>query len=304
MAAITILDGGMGRELLRIGAPFQQPEWSALALMEGPDYVRQVHQSFIAAGAEVITTNSYAVVPYHIGEERFAARGRELATLAGQLGREAIAASGSTTVKLAGSLPPVFGSYRPELFRAEAAAGVLAPLIAGLAPSVDLWLAETQGSILEARTVRAAVGRDDPRPFWLSFTLEDDKPGTPPALRSGERVRDAAEAALDLKVAALLFNCSDPSVMEAALRDAAAVFAAVPAGERPRLGVYANAFTPHSHKDQANETLSGIREDLGPPDYVAFAEKWQAAGASIVGGCCGIGPDYISALSAALKQPA
>jgi S-methylmethionine-dependent homocysteine/selenocysteine methylase len=91
MNEVTVLDGGMGRELLRIGAPFRQPEWSALALFDGPDWVVQAHTNFIEAGAEVITTNSYAVVPFHIGDERFAARGRELAELSGQLARRAAA---------------------------------------------------------------------------------------------------------------------------------------------------------------------------------------------------------------------
>lgn len=75
MNDITILDGGMGRELERIGAPFRQPEWSALALMEAPEMVRRVHEDYIRAGAKVITTNSYALVPFHIGEGRFRARG-------------------------------------------------------------------------------------------------------------------------------------------------------------------------------------------------------------------------------------
>ena len=48
---LMILDGGMGRELQRIGAPFQQPEWSAQALLEAPHCVSQVHRSFIDAGA-------------------------------------------------------------------------------------------------------------------------------------------------------------------------------------------------------------------------------------------------------------
>ena len=72
---ITILDGGMGRELHRIGAPFRQPEWSALALIETPERVAEVHDGFAAAGARILTTNSYAVVPFHIGEARFAAMG-------------------------------------------------------------------------------------------------------------------------------------------------------------------------------------------------------------------------------------
>ena len=86
---IKILDGGMGRELARVGAPFRQPEWSALALYEAPERVREVHDSYVAAGSGTITTNSYAVVPFHIGEERFAADGQRLAALAGQLARQA-----------------------------------------------------------------------------------------------------------------------------------------------------------------------------------------------------------------------
>ncbi|TNV10762.1 homocysteine S-methyltransferase family protein, partial [Ochrobactrum teleogrylli] len=122
-----ILDGGMGRELERVGAPFRQPEWSALALIEGPQFVREVHDGYIAAGADVITTNSYAVVPFHIGEERFAAEGLKLAALSGTIAREAADAS-DRDVKVAGSLPPVFGSYQPDLFdpaRAGELLGVL-----------------------------------------------------------------------------------------------------------------------------------------------------------------------------------
>ena len=68
---ITILDGGMGRELEKRGASFKQPEWSALAMMSAPEVVKEIHKAFITSGASVITTNSYALVPFHIGEERF-----------------------------------------------------------------------------------------------------------------------------------------------------------------------------------------------------------------------------------------
>ncbi|MEM1332617.1 MAG: homocysteine S-methyltransferase family protein [Actinomycetota bacterium] len=111
---ITILDGGMGKELRRIGAPFRQPEWSALALMESPDRVVEAHRNFIEAGAEVITTNNYAVVPFHLGDDVFRARGAELVDLAGQLARRAAHESGERPVRVAGSLPPLFGSYEPE----------------------------------------------------------------------------------------------------------------------------------------------------------------------------------------------
>ncbi|MDP9665987.1 UNVERIFIED_ORG: S-methylmethionine-dependent homocysteine/selenocysteine methylase [Pseudomonas cremoricolorata] len=179
---MVILDGGMGRELQRSGAPFRQPEWSALALTEAPEAVVGVHAAFIAAGAQVITSNSYAVVPFHIGEARFAEEGRQLANVAGQLARHA-ADTGPHPVRVAGSLPPLFGSYRPDLFQPERVEEVLRPLLEGLAPHVDLWLAETQSAIAEVRAIRAHLPEDG-RPFWVSFTLQDEgQYGAAPALR-------------------------------------------------------------------------------------------------------------------------
>src|SRR5690242_18853540 len=112
-SSFTILDGGMGRELHRMGAPFKQPEWSALALMLAPETVSQAHQRFVAAGAEIITTNSYALVPFHIGEAKFKSEGRGLGDLAGKLARK-VADGAPHKVQVAGSLPPLFGSYRPD----------------------------------------------------------------------------------------------------------------------------------------------------------------------------------------------
>ena len=111
MKSIRILDGGMSRELVRLGAQLRQPEWSALALMQSPDIVRRAHEEFIAAGADVITTNSYALVPFYMGEERFRTDGRSLIGLAGRLAREAAEGAKDRRVLVAGSLPPIFGSY-------------------------------------------------------------------------------------------------------------------------------------------------------------------------------------------------
>ncbi|MCX9000011.1 homocysteine S-methyltransferase family protein [Rhizobiaceae bacterium BDR2-2] len=291
MNDITILDGGMGRELERIGAPFRQPEWSALALMEAPDLVRRVHEDYVRAGARVITTNSYALVPFHIGDERFLARGAELTALAGRLAREA--ADTGNGVRVAGSLPPVFGSYQPELFRADVAQDYLSVLVRGLAPYVDLWLAETQSSLEEARAALAAVSGSD-KPVWLSFTLRDDvapQDMPEPQLRSEESVADAARLARDAGAQALLFNCSMPEVMGAALEAARAAAPALP------LGVYANAFGSQDEDGAANEVISDIRADLDPKSYCGWADGWAARGASIIGGCCGIGTEHIHHLA-------
>lgn len=290
---ITIVDGGMGRELQRLGAPFRQPEWSALALIEAPEYVSEAHARFIAAGAEVITTNSYAIVPFHIGEERFESDGMDLARLAGKLARQTADRHGAL---VAGSLPPALGSYRADLFEPHAARSILARLIDGLAPYVDLWLAETLSCLDEARLVGDLLA-GDARPLWLSFTLDDEAPAR---LRSGEGVAEAAELARVLGAQALLFNCSLPEVMDEAIQRAMATLD----GSTIRVGAYANAFAKADESLPANEELNEIRTDLGPDEYLAFARKWAASGASIIGGCCGIGPEHISALSVGLKGAA
>jgi S-methylmethionine-dependent homocysteine/selenocysteine methylase len=294
----TILDGGMGRELHRAGAPFRQPEWSALSLMLAPETVREAHARFIAAGADVITTNSYALVPFHIGDAKFAAEGRKLADLAGRLAREAADAAQENSghkVRVAGSLPPLFGSYRPDLFDTAKAPDIIRPLIEGLAPHVDLWLAETQSALAEAQFARRAVG-DDTRPFWASFTLDDaNEDLARPKLRSGECVAMAVEAMLDLGIDAILFNCSQPEVMAGAVEAARAIRET---RKSPvEIGIYANAFPPQ-RDEAANEGLSDIRADLTPARYAAFAKEWAKRGADIVGGCCGIGPEHIAGLRA------
>jgi S-methylmethionine-dependent homocysteine/selenocysteine methylase len=294
---LVLLDGGMGRELQRRGAPFRQPEWSALALSEAPEQVEAVHRAYIKAGAQVITSNSYAVVPFHIEEARFAAEGEALAARAGQLARQAVVASGQP-VRVAGSLPPLFGSYRPDLFEPARVDEVLQPLIRGLAPHVDLWLAETQSSLAEVRAIAAGLP-DDGKPLWLSFTLKDEDVDEVPRLRSGEPVAEAAQLAVELGAGALLFNCSQPEVMAAALDTARQIFAA--AGIEIPFGAYANAFPPQPEEATANDGLDPLRPDLDPPGYLSFAQDWQARGASLIGGCCGIGPEHIAVLDQRLR---
>ncbi|MFJ3483099.1 homocysteine S-methyltransferase family protein [Pseudomonas sp. NPDC090202] len=295
MTALRLLDGGMGRELQRIGAPFRQPEWSALALIESPEYVLQAHRAFIDAGARVVTSNSYALVPFHLGEERFAAHGQVLAERAGRLAREA-AGQSAEVVAVAGSLPPALGSYRPDLFDHQRSVAIHRTLIEGLRSHVDVWLAETQSSIAEVRAVHQALSEADAlqhTPLWLSFTLSDE-PEQGPRLRSGESVAQAVGVALELGAEAVLFNCSQPEVMGQAVIVARQVIEG--AAAQVQVGVYANAFPAVSAEAEANATLLEIRQDLGPESYLRWARCWVEQGANIVGGCCGIGPEHIAEL--------
>lgn len=289
---ITLLDGGVGREILRMGGPFRQPEWSALSLMKAPSLVQKVHESFAAAGSNILTTSNYAVVPFHIGKDRFFNEGANLTALSGQLARQAASPFGCS---VAGSIPPLFGSYRPDLFIPERAPVLLKIIIDALSPHIDLWIAETMSSISEAQAVAEAVFGDD-RPLWLSFTLLDGKASheKSPRLRSGEKVVSAINSAIEVGASAILFNCSQPEVIAPAIETAVCELNRLNV-DLP-IGAYANAFHAQQEDDPANETLHDIRTDLDPDGYLDFADNWCRLGATIVGGCCGIGPEHIAAL--------
>ncbi|MBH0084702.1 homocysteine S-methyltransferase family protein [Psychrobacter sp. SCQQ22] len=340
---ITILDGGMGRELERRGAPFRQPEWSALSLSLAPDSVRDVHVDYIKAGATVITVNSYAVTPYHLGDSFFS-EGEHLIRTAAQLAFEAVQESekpvdnqqasekqnSSVSVQIAGCLPPLFGSYRPDLFDSKQAPTIARPLLSAQIDYVDMWLVETQSSIVEAQTWHqliteftvtqkeaifknaiASQKETISKPIWISFTLDDsqldiddddsDSSAEPnhavsaPMLRSGESVAEAVQEMMALNVDAVLFNCSQPEVMNAALQTAKDL---IDKAVHPmQLGVYANAFVSEQVHKQANAQLRDMREDTTPEHYLMWAELWQASGANIIGGCCGIGVEHIERLA-------
>ena len=98
---------------------------------------------------------------------------------------------------------------------------------------------------------------------------------------------------VERQVEAILFNCSQPEVMAAAV-----TLSAKQLPSSKNIGVYANGFRPISNTIQANDGYSTMRDDLAPQDYLEFARQWKALGATIVGGCCGIGPEHISLLKA------
>jgi len=298
VSAVTILDGGMGKELRRINAPFRQPEWSSLALLEAPERVIEAHRNFIQAGAQVITTNNYAVVPYHHTPEFFAAHGIELTTLAGRLARTA-ADTAEADIRVAGSLPPLFGSYEPSRFDAARAAPIYAGIARALGPFVDIWLGETFSTGAEMRALVSAVAdRTEGRPIWASFTVPDEWTDGRIALRSGESMDDIVDALVDerMPVSAVLINCSIPE------QTGPALVALRSACTRRRvdleLGAYANAFpTSRSSTYEANEVIFERRTELTANRYADEVAGWIADGATLVGGCCDMYPEHIGALA-------
>ena len=296
---MIILDGGLGRELQAMGAPFRQPEWSALALIEKPEFVRKAHAAFLQAGADIITTNSYALVPFHIGEKMFLERGTELLQLSGSLARAAVEAS-DRPVKVAASIPPMFGSYQPANFKPTKAADMMGLFYEQLSDFSDIFLAETLGSVIEAEIFLEVFSQSE-LPIWLSVTLEDANVESGcPKLRSGESIVKIFKLCERMLPTALLFNCSQPEVMEDAIQVSISHFS----GKNcPLIGVYANAFPLAGEEyEGANASIYELRKEITPNAYADYAERWAKAGAGIIGGCCGISPLHIQRLKERLTK--
>lgn len=301
---LILLDGGMGRELERMGAPFRQPEWSALALMEDPESVYQAHLNFIEAGARIITTNTYAVVPYHIGQERFTQDGPALIRLSARLARRAADEKSGLGVKVAGCIPPLYGSYMPELFDQQSAEQILMPLIEEQAAYIDFWLLETVSSIEEARYVSNMIRQYSDKPLWIAFTITGEADGhTVGTLRSGEPIDEALKSVIKGGVPpqAILYNCCQPEEISPALKLTEKTLNNLKASNIP-YGGYANSFVKTKKRIlPSNKRLNELREEMTPKRYLSFAKTWRREGATIIGGCCGIGPEHIAALKSGLK---
>ena len=139
----------------------------------------------------------------------------------------------------------------------------------------------------------ATAASESGKPVWISFTLKDDPDG--PRLRSGETIAEAVKAIAHIATEARLLNCSKPEVMTAAMPELAVLGGTV--------GAYANGFTSiGALKHGGTVDVLEARRDLGPDSYAEFAMQWIDEGASIVGGCCEVGPEHIAALHAHLRD--
>ena len=282
---VVLLDGGVGQELYRRSRRPASPLWSVQVMMDEPELVEAVHLDFIEAGARIITLNTYTATPHRLAREGVAETFDALHAAAAAAARAARERSGQT-VRIAGCLPPLVGSYRPDLTPpADVCLADYRRIVSVQADHVDLFLCETMLSAAEARAATTAAGESG-RPVWTALSV-DDADGT--LLRSGEGVAEGAQAAIDAGAEAVLINCSSPEAVAAALPALAA--AGVPFGAYANGFVFVGALQPGGTVD-----VLEARDDLDPPTYAGHAMAWVGAGAAIVGGCCEIGPAHIAAL--------
>lgn len=277
----------MGKALSQRGVDIPPTIWSANALLTAPETVVEIHRENIAAGAQIITANTYGVIRADLEKIGLEARTVELNRLAADLARRARAESGES-VRIAGSLPPLNGSHRPDRVLKR---DVLLPLyreqVAALAPFVDLFICETMSHSTEALAAAEAASESG-KPVFVAFTLDDDREA---CLKSGEPLASVCELLRDFRPEGILANCCLPEQISAAVPTLRKTGASV-------IGGYANAFCRIPKDwllDGPKETDGslGMREDLTPGRYADFVEEWLDLGANLAGGCCGTTAEHI-----------
>jgi len=292
MSGITLLDGAVGQELVNRAGDPPTPLWSTQTMIDHPDLLREVHDAYFAAGATVATTNSYTILQnrlQHAGLQGQMAPLMDMAVTAARTARDA-AGHG----RIAGAIGPLLASYRPDICPPPDKAENLyeRPMRLLGEHGVDLLLLETMASTPQAEGALRAASRTG-LPVWLAVTVQDED-GT--RLRSGEALDGLAPLIERFRPDAVLINCTRPEAVAPAL-DILKTF------DRP-FGAYANGFTAITQaflQDGATVDALSARTDLAPTAYADFAMEWVDQGASIVGGCCEIGPDHIAELARRLR---
>lgn len=279
---IVLIDGGTGTELRRRGVPVDGPAWSGPAAERHSALLEQIHVDFILAGADVITTNTFATTRFVLAA---AGRGARFDAINERAVAAALRARERTgrDVAIAGAvscLPPRFDTSAYPAAAAERAA--YAELVETLVRrGVDLIALEMMQDTRHAALACAAAA-DAGLPTWLGVSC---RRGVGGALVSYDLPSVGFAAVLD---ALLPFGPAVVNVMHTPPADVATALAAVTARWRGPIGAYPELLAPAGGEAAAS---------LGPEGLASAAAEWIAAGARVIGGCCGATPAHIRALS-------
>lgn len=272
-----LLDGATGTELERRGVDTSTPIWSAMALLDSPKLVEQVHREYLEAGADVIITNTFRTHRRNLEKIGMGDEAARLTALAVAIAQKAVRASGKQAF-VAGSISPLEDSYSanalpPEVYLAEHTEMARNLAAAG----VDLLLIETISTIREAQAA-AQAAKATGLPYGVCFICKADG-----RMFSGESLADAVVAVEKHSPNFLGINCSAAPTLHTALAN-------LRAATTLPLAAYANP----SHTEDYQHW--GETKAAQPDVYAQYAQRWIEGGAHLVGGCCGTGPEHIAAI--------
>jgi homocysteine S-methyltransferase len=275
---VLVCDGAMGTMLQSAGVPLDR-SLCELNLSQ-PRLVSDLHAAYLSAGAHIVQTNTFDANRLRLARVGLQDRVAEINIAGARLAREAVRESGSAAL-VAGSVGPVMSAAAPRI-PDDARRPVLAEQIAALADWADLIMLETFGDIESlGQAVEVALAECD-LPVVAQMTFGDDGR----TLR-GEEPADVAAVLSGLEVAAIGANCT---VGPADLAD---VVRQLAAGCSLPVSVQPNAGMPRRLGRQ-------LRYAHNTEYFAEFAGKFVAAGATIVGGCCGTTPAHIRAVARAV----
>ena len=167
--SITLLDGGMGQELIRRSGAAPTPLWSTRVLLDNPELVEALHMDFIKAGAKAIVLSNYTATPTRLARDASIDLFEPIHEAAKRLALSARRKSGVEDVMIAGCLAPIVASYKPELVPdADVCLEQYRDLVAIQKSAIDLMFCETMATIREAVTA-ATAAREGGLPTIVSF---------------------------------------------------------------------------------------------------------------------------------------
>ncbi len=286
-----LIDGGTGSETFRRGVPESEFGWSGAAALTHPDVVRAIHTDYLEIGADLIASCTFATgknILEDVGRpEDFEPVNRRAVELA----VEARDAMGSDAVVAAGISNWSFSGNRPSLHKLHDDTVEQARIMA--AAGADLISLEMMVDIPRMTATLNAVTHTD-LPVWVGLSIGPDEGHDadllpdPIPLREADLLVDAVQIAAGFpEVEAICLMHTDTRLMEKGLR------AIRPVWNGP-LGAYAHASMVVDGHLEHNGVIS-------PEAYAAYVPVWQAAGATMIGGCCGIGPDHLRLVADALR---
>ncbi len=282
-----LIDGGTGTEIELRGVEMLDDAWCSTGALDGPDVVRQVHDDYLAAGARVVISNTFATSKHALRDGGIADRfeflnrsGVELAKQAADAaGTPALVAGGITDWSWTDDVPPVDELAAGAQEQAEIMAKAGADLIMlEMMSHIDQTLA-----ILES-TKRAGL------PVWVGVScnmIDQDEADA----SDGERVRLLGGDSLAAGLAALKgHDVPVLSIMHTEVADIDPCLDVLDQHWSGVVGVYA-----HSGRfENPNWVFNGV---ISPEDYGAASKGWLDQGVQVLGGCCGIGPAHIEQLA-------
>ena len=285
---VRLIDGAMGTELMRAGLDLPLPIWSGDVNLTHPDYVRRIHEAYLTAGADILTTNTFRATPRayrNNGYEEHEAiqRSHESLERAVELARQTAGAD----IIVAGSIAPLEDCYEPDLFPGiEFPQREFRELAIWLQDAgIDVILFETMGSWPEIKTALSATV-DLQIPRWLSLILKNSN-----TLLDGTDLLNVLSDIKDYGIEMVLLNCSLCSVTADAVD-------LLLTNWKGAWGVYPNVGVAMPTKEGV------IEEKLTIKEFSKEINTYLTSGANVVGGCCGSNPDYIRAAREAIDLAA